>query len=543
MEKIDGIEIISPENINNYIYDEIIIASQYKNEIKKQLVEELGIEEYKIKTKSLEEISFVEDTFENRVYKFTALKNYLKNNKGKIFLFGTGIYAKNVHRLLNLLGISIKGFIDNNLVKNGQSFCGREILSLLDLSKYSTNDIYIIVAEKNGQYEIEKQLLAAGYLQNTNFISITDYTESPDIYWNEILYKMSSNYGETESYDYDNLKKYICIKPFSQLILFNPFYCTCCASFLEPIAKVSYSDYHIENIWNSKQLCDFRKSIIDGTYQYCDEKYCPYKKGILLGNQCSYFISNDKQNNSQLNEIVNVDNGSIKKGPSHLTISFDDSCNLHCIMCRKESISEKSERLEKITNYLCNGIFPDLERIDFDGAGEVFFSKYYLRVLKSINSERFPALKNILIRSNGVLFTEEKWNEMSNIHNYNIEIAISIDAAKKETYDRIRLNGDFQKVCDNLYWLSEKRKNNDIKYFQVDFCVQRENFREMKEFIDFSNNYNVDKISFQKLFSDKFGDLLHLNGNKYYQEFLQLINDEYFKDPKVCMQQFVELIH
>lgn len=77
-------------------------------------------------------------------------------------------------------------------------------------------------------------------------------------------------------------------------------------------------------------------------------------------------------------------------------------------------------------------------------------------------------------------------------------MAISIDAATKETYSLLR-HGDFNRLLENLKMLGELRRSGELSGLWFNFVVQRENMHEMKAFVLLADSCSVDVVQFTKL--------------------------------------------
>ena len=234
----------------------------------------------------------------------------------------------------------------------------------------------------------------------------------------------------------------------------------------------------------------------------------------------------------------------IREYPQQLTISTDKTCNLRCNSCRtcfyKPSEEEKNTT-QLITKKLIESGWLNECCIFIAGQGEVFFSKEYIEMLKSaING------KTVKILSNGILFTEDKWNIIEKRFK-EIYVAISIDAATKETYKKLR-HGNFDVLLKNLQMLSQRRKENKIWSFQFNYVVQKDNYKEMIDFVKLAKKFNVDIVQFTKL-----NDWLTTTQEEYRENCLiiddylnydlyKVFQDPIFQDPIVNIDSFDELI-
>ena len=76
---------------------------------------------------------------------------------------------------------------------------------------------------------------------------------------------------------------------------------------------------------------------------------------------------------------------------------------------------------------------------------------------------------------------------------------VSVDAAKPETYARIRRGGIFSSLLKNFEVLKGLRERGEISKFLLRFVVQEENFREMQDFVRLGTSISADKIIFSRL--------------------------------------------
>lgn len=121
-------------------------------------------------------------------------------------------------------------------------------------------------------------------------------------------------------------------------------------------------------------------------------------------------------------------------------------------------------------------------------------------------------------------------------------IYVSLDAARKDTFERLRRGANFETVMKNLEFISRLRKNGEFQNFGILFVVQACNFREMKEFIQLGKSLRCDYVGFSQLLrngvyaqSDEEFKKANIFSSDHpeHQEFLNLLNDIIFDDPIV----------
>ena len=218
-------------------------------------------------------------------------------------------------------------------------------------------------------------------------------------------------------------------------------------------------------------------SYINKTFCFCNLKKCKY--------------NNYKE--------IELDENSVKfetdNRPKHIIISTDKTCNLKCNSCRKEFFvptQKQKELTHKVTQKLLETGWLDEIPFMIAGQGEAFYSEEYLNLLKTDKRRN-----HIEILTNGNLFTEEKWKLIDGKYE-KVSVSVSIDAAKKETYIKLR-HGNFDALLNNLAMIAKYRNQLKIQYLSFNFVVQKENMNEMVDFIKLANMYNADVIQFTKL--------------------------------------------
>jgi len=159
-------------------------------------------------------------------------------------------------------------------------------------------------------------------------------------------------------------------------------------------------------------------------------------------------------------------------------------------------------------------------------------------LLDLINDERCPDLRLDII-SNGTLFNREEWNKFPGIHNKIRSVRISIDAATKATFEKLRRLGKYDVFIHNMEFLRELRDNGIIPELRFAFAYQIDNFREMKAFIQFCDEMHADFAVFERLHKGGFvraeflHKAVHYSNHPLYCKFIEVIKDPIFKSWRV----------
>lgn len=166
--------------------------------------------------------------------------------------------------------------------------------------------------------------------------------------------------------------------------------------------------------------------------------------------------------------------------PEAIEVEVTTRCHLRCSICEhtywKEPPRDMSfEEFKRIVEQ-----FPRLKWIGLSGIGSAFLNKDFLKMLaylkaKGIFVEFFdtfdlitPQISEELVR----LGIDKIW--------------MSLDAAKKDTYGKIRVGGDFDRVVNNLKSLIEakKRFKTPIPELWFHYIMNEHNVQEAPEFVD-----------------------------------------------------------
>ena len=231
----------------------------------------------------------------------------------------------------------------------------------------------------------------------------------------------------------------------------------------------------LQEIIGSDMHQHLQSSITDGTYRYCNE------------HQCSYLKSN---------AVLHGQPDRIQ----HLRLAIDDSCNLRCPSCRKRLIFHKEgsaynlgiKLADKINEWLYDYKHPIQVHIGSDG--DPFASHVYRHFM-----DQTPERDNIKysILTNALMLKEFAPRVPYVIRNLN-ELGVSIDGATKDTYEKLRLGGRWEKINENLEYISELKDKHGFRFI-MHFVVQKDNYHEMEDIVMLGEKYNADRVWFSRI--------------------------------------------
>jgi len=208
--------------------------------------------------------------------------------------------------------------------------------------------------------------------------------------------------------------------------------------------------------------------------------------------------------------------------PRYIEVEVTTRCNLKCKMCEHTYWREKGVDMSFEQFKLIIDQFPKLSWVGTTGIGSSFLNKDYFKMLeyaksKGIYIELFDSFH---------MLDDEMIDTI--VKNSLIDRLIcSIDGATKDTYEKIRVGANFDKVIRNIRVLVDTKKRYKTMFPELSFhyIISRENYFEVSEFIEL-----VNKITNGENIGILFSHLLHS---------FDEIKDMVFEIPKEVRQEAI----
>ena len=201
-----------------------------------------------------------------------------------------------------------------------------------------------------------------------------------------------------------------------------------------------------------------------------DTKKIEYKKGINYVADKSSVVS-DKEYPLEANF------------PKNLMIELTNACNLRCAMCYNRMMKRKKGFMDADTYELIlnNAAEIGIEMIGLYTTGESFL---HPRIFDFIRQAKEKGFRYVYLTTNGNLLNEEK---IKKIFESGLDsIKFSIDGTSKESYEKIRIGGNFEVLYNNIKMLREMRDKLKSKLkIYASFVLTNDNSHELKEFKNF----------------------------------------------------------
>lgn len=269
-----------------------------------------------------------------------------------------------------------------------------------------------------------------------------------------------------------------CPIPFLQLQL-NPVgnVSACCFSGEHKVGDILTDT--IQNIWNGNEIQKWRSEFINDEIKIC--------KSAMKNFECHKMF---KHLNALVDNVSTVQSSL----PKRLDIRLNGKCNLECVMCdvwkQPNGLYDKSDFWEIGPEK----IFPFLIEVDLLG-GEPFIQKDTFRFIEEVSKVNSKCTWAFVTNASYV-FSDYLENILNKILIRSIHI--SLDGMTKDTYEKIRIKGNFEKTFNTVRRYLEYRKERFAlgKGFVLfsSMCVQRDNYHEIGLFLDFCKENEIQPV-------------------------------------------------
>jgi radical SAM protein with 4Fe4S-binding SPASM domain len=169
--------------------------------------------------------------------------------------------------------------------------------------------------------------------------------------------------------------------------------------------------------------------------------------------------------------------------PKVILLDTITHCNLRCSMCGHPFMKRKKGKMsmslfKKVIDEIAS-VDPNI-RVWMVFYGEALMLKY--KLLWMINYAKNKGMNDIVLNSNATLLDEEM--AIGLIDSGLDAIYIGIDAFNKETYDKLRIGGDYDQVVKNVNRLFELKKEHGATHPEVyvQFVEMEDNQTQVEDF-------------------------------------------------------------
>lgn len=258
------------------------------------------------------------------------------------------------------------------------------------------------------------------------------------------------------------MKNTFCATPFLNLVArpngdINP----CCL--LEHYVLGNIKNSSMSEIFHSDKAQELRSEFLNNNIKTC--------KANISARKCNEW-------DNHLLPIVSFN----PKHPLKIDLRLNGKCNFECIMCEVWKKENGTFNEDNFWSKAREDIFPFIKEIKLLG-GEPFIQSDTFKLIDEVYKVN-PDCK-------WSIWTNGGWNPNKKIEGYLMKINIrsitlSLDSVNKETFEKIRLNSNFDQVLKCLNFLTLLRNKKSSPFFlQADLCLQRDNWREVEDYLIF----------------------------------------------------------
>ncbi len=273
-------------------------------------------------------------------------------------------------------------------------------------------------------------------------------------------------------------KKRICYAPFNNLHFKINGEVAACSFNVETLVGNINND-NIHTIWFGKTIQQLRENL--GNYNL---KKCYGCKLVLETGNYRSFPANKYDFHSSDSAVY----------PTQMSFEISNLCNLECLMCDEElssSIRKNRAKLPPLKdvypsdfNEQLQEFIPHLSIATFIGGEPLLIKKYY-QIWESIIQHN-PSCK-IHLQTNAT-YLPQKFLTMADSGQF--DIGISMEGCTKETYEKIRVKGNFEVVEKNIKRLVTLKEEGKV-YLNFNFCPLTLNWHEVPLMLNYVNGFKA----------------------------------------------------
>lgn len=290
------------------------------------------------------------------------------------------------------------------------------------------------------------------------------------------------------------MNKFICKHPWSHFEINNPNGdVTMCCNNNTVLGNVNEGT--VIDIWNGKKFQKVRTQMIkDGAHSMCPHT-CPVLQGGKKYENLDWYkeLSEDgeQRQNAELNEIeFKNQKVELSSLPRWFRFTYSYACNLDCYHCYQREDATLRIKLPK-TFMREIPQYAKVAQMVYPFGGEPF---YFGPVLEFLESHNANLETRFFFITNGTLLTDRVYKILETVP---IScMAVSLDAASEETFDRLRVRGRKAKwgtVLENLERLRDLQQRRGFQ-FKVSMTLNSQNSHEIEKFVDLGLKYNAEPL-------------------------------------------------
>jgi len=185
--------------------------------------------------------------------------------------------------------------------------------------------------------------------------------------------------------------------------------------------------------------------------------------------------------------------------PFLIDLEPNSRCNFRCTMCQV-SEWQRGQRAADMTFEefkSLSGLYLFVVEAKIHGMGEPLLHKDFFKMVEFLGEYLIWTRTSI----NGSLLLAN--NNIERIVNSSLgEVQISLDGATKETYEKIRVRANFEKVTNGILCLNEALEMNHRNLTRMWVVLQNQNIHEISEFVELAKKLKFKRLTFSLSLND-----------------------------------------
>ena len=179
----------------------------------------------------------------------------------------------------------------------------------------------------------------------------------------------------------------------------------------------------------------------------------------------------------------------LKSKPQRLVLELTNACNLRCIMCGRD---EANFSLTTFDIDILKNLAPilyEVEEVTLFGWGEPTLHPQFEQILAFLDN--YPVKKYFV--TNGMKLDKIK----EALFKYHVDImAISLDGAKAETNNSIRVNSDLDFIVKELKDIVRIKKEKNVNYPYMNFVMTMfdRNIEELPDLVKLASEIGLEEV-------------------------------------------------
>ena len=244
------------------------------------------------------------------------------------------------------------------------------------------------------------------------------------------------------------------------------------------------------DVWNGRGFVEFRQRMLEGEIDGLCSPYCP--KRMAPSSEWKLYLATllRRPRRNRLLNIAEILRGAtvLHSRPIYAKVSPSAACNLRCVMCYQSHETWLHLEQPAIEDLL--EMIAGCEVLQVQG-GEILASSQGLDFLARVLALPRPPTLGVI--TNGTFPITRGWDLLQQAPLR--WVTVSLDAGRRETYERIRFGGDWDTVLRNIHRLCELMRERERRFKVYLSCtVMAANYREIPELLSIACQLGADVV-------------------------------------------------